>query len=363
MNFDLTPEQQLLQSTASDWFAKRYGPHEMRNLLDGRPGTEHKRELAASGYLGALIDEEHDGQGLTLLELALVCEQAGRMLADVPLVATAAHSVGVLAGGGGAAGEILTRIARDGETVAVANADDARLDGATSSVTARAPAVMGAEAAAVLLVTHEDPTDPWVAIVGAGTEGVSTLSRQAVDPTRRVADIVFDGAPAVVLSRGERATRAMGIGRRRAYVALAAEDLGAAVACLDRSVAYAKDRHAFGRAIGSFQVIKHMCVDAYIAVEQLRTLVWYAAWCERGEPASFPLVASAARTYAAETLDRCAEAQIQVHGGVGATWEHDAHLFWRRAQVDKAILGDPVHHRELVARAALALHAAGQTAG
>lgn len=139
---------------------------------------------------------------------------------------------------------------------------------------------------------------------------------------------------------------------------MAAEDLGAAVACLDLSVAYAKDRHAFGRAIGSFQVIKHMCVDAYIAVEQLRTLVWYAAWCESGEPELFPLVASAARTYAAETLDRCAETQLQVHGGVGATWEHDAHLFWRRAQVDKAVLGDPVHHREVVARAALALQAA-----
>lgn len=200
MNFDLTPEQHLLQSTASDWFAKRYGPREMRNLLEGRAGTDHKRELAASGYLGALIDEEHEGQGLTLLELALVCEQAGRMLADVPLIATAAHSVGVLAGGGGAAGEILTRIARDGETVAVANADDARLDGATSTVTARAPAVMGAELAAVLLVTHENPTDPWIAIVTAGAKGVSTLSRRAVDPTRRVADVVFDTAPAVVVS-------------------------------------------------------------------------------------------------------------------------------------------------------------------
>lgn len=330
----------------------------MRHLLEGRPSIDHSRDLAASGYLGALIDVDRQGEGLSLLELALVCEQAGRVLADVPLVATAAHSVGVLAEANGAAVEVLARIARDGETVAVAQADDAWLDRSTARVTARAPAVVGAEVAAVLVIAHDDPADPWVAVVSADGEGVSRASRRAVDPTRRLADVACNDAPAVVVSQGESAMRSIEIGRRRAYVALASEDLGAAAACLERSVAYAKERRAFGRAIGSFQVIKHMCVDAYIAVEQLRTLVWYAAWCEGGEPEAFPLVASAARAYAAETLDRCAETQIQVHGGVGATWEHDAHLYWRRAHVDKAILGDPVHHREQVARAALALQAA-----
>jgi alkylation response protein AidB-like acyl-CoA dehydrogenase len=355
VNFELTPEQQLLQSTARDWFAKRFAPSDMRHLLEGHPSHKDSRELASAGYLGTLIDVDRQGEGLTLLELALICEQAGRMLADVPLVATAAYSVGVLAEADGAASELLARIATNGTTVAVARADDARLDRSNSTVTARASAVIGAEVAEVLVIAHDAPTDPWVAVVSADGDGVSRASGRAVDPTRRLADVACNDAPALVVSQGDAARRSIETGRRRAYVALASEDLGAAAACLERSIAYAKDRRAFGRAIGSFQVIKHMCVDAYIAVEQLRTLVWYSGWCERGEPESFPLVASAARVYAAETLDRCAETQIQVHGGIGATWEHDAHLFWRRAQVDKAILGDEMDHRELVARAALEL--------
>lgn len=359
MNFELTPEQRLLQATARDWFAKRFRPSDMRILLEGRTTITDTRELAAAGYLGALVDVERQGGGLSLLELALVCEEAGRVLADVPLVATAADSVGVLADGSEVASQLLVRIATDGERVAVAHADNARLDRSTSRITARAPAVIGAELAAVLVIVHDNPADPWVAVVGADGEKVSRSSRSPVDPTRRLADVACDDTPAVVVSQGERAMRSIATGRWRACVALASEDLGAAAACLERSVAYAKERRAFGRAIGSFQIIKHMCVDAYIAVEQLRTLVWYAAWCESGEPESFPLAASAARVYAADTLDRCAETQIQVHGGIGTSWEHDAHLFWRRAQVDAAILGDPVHHRELVARATLAMQPAG----
>jgi alkylation response protein AidB-like acyl-CoA dehydrogenase len=355
MNFDLTAEQRLLQATSRAWFAANYQPGDMRELLEGGRAGGNSKALAETGYLGALINVERGGGGLSLLELALICEQAGWVLADAPLVATAAHAVGVLTDGNDAAQALLTVIADAGDTAAVVEAAEAHLDRDNHTVTLFAPACLGAELAEIFIVTHEDATDAWVALLPGSDVRVSRETHTAVDPSRRLANIRCDGAPADVVIEGDAARRSIASGRRRAIVALASEDLGAASACLERSVAYAKERHAFGRPIGSFQAIKHLCVDAYIAVEQLRTLVWYAAWCERGEPASFPIAASAARAYAAETLRQCAQTLIQVHGGVGVTWEHDAHLYWRRAHVDRVILGDPASHREAVARAALAV--------
>jgi alkylation response protein AidB-like acyl-CoA dehydrogenase len=356
VNFELTAEQRLLQATSRAWFSKHFQPADMRRLLDNEASAGNGNAgLAETGYLGALIGAEHHGGGLSLLELALICEEAGRVLADVPLIATAAHAAGILLACGERSPSVLAAIATGGEVAAVIEARDAVLDRETCTVTAHCPAAFGAELAASLVVVHEDRVDPWVAVVRADAKGVTREARRPIDPTRRLARVSCDHAPAELLCEGKAATRSIESGFRKALVALAAEDLGAATACLDASITYAKERHAFGRPIGSFQAIKHMCVDAYIAIEQLRTLVWYAGWCEAGEPLSFPMAASAARSYAAETLEKCVETQIQVHGGLGVTWEHDAHLYWRRAQVDKVMLGDAVLHRELVGQAALNL--------
>jgi alkylation response protein AidB-like acyl-CoA dehydrogenase len=139
-----------------------------------------------------------------------------------------------------------------------------------------------------------------------------------------------------------------------AGVVLAAEDLGAADRAVAMAVAYAKERQAFGRAIGSYQAVKHMLVDAWVGVDQLRSLVWWAAWAADEAPAEFPLAAAAARAHAAEVLERAAETCVQVHGGTGYTWEHDAQLYWRRAKVDRLLLGDAAEHLDAVARLALA---------
>lgn len=118
-------------------------------------------------------------------------------------------------------------------------------------------------------------------------------------------------------------------------------------------MAYAKQRHAFGRAIGSYQAVKHLLVDVYVAVEQLRSLVWWAAWAADRAPGELPLAAAAAKAAAATTLEQAAETVIQVHGGIGFTWEHDAHLYWRRAKVDRFLLGDDVAAFDEVARLAM----------
>jgi alkylation response protein AidB-like acyl-CoA dehydrogenase len=134
---------------------------------------------------------------------------------------------------------------------------------------------------------------------------------------------------------------------------MAAEDLGGADRCVQLGVAYAQQREAFGRAIGSYQAVKHMLVDAWVGVEQLRSLVWWAAWAADAAPGELPLAASAAKAGAASVFEQAAGTLIQVHGGIGFTWEHDAHLFWRRAKVDRLLLGDEAEHLDAVARLAV----------
>ena len=123
---------------------------------------------------------------------------------------------------------------------------------------------------------------------------------------------------------------------------------------VDAAVSYAKLRTQFGRTIGSFQAIKHSCVDMFVLTEQLRSLVWFAAWAADADPDQLPMAAAAAHAYAADAFEQCAESAIQVHGGIGFTWEHDAHLYWRRAKVDRLLFGDSAHARDTVAELALA---------
>jgi alkylation response protein AidB-like acyl-CoA dehydrogenase len=142
--------------------------------------------------------------------------------------------------------------------------------------------------------------------------------------------------------------------RQVGAVVMAAEDLGAADRGVQLGVAYAQERQAFGRPIGSYQAVKHMLVDAWVGVDQLRSLVWWAAWAADAAPEELPLASSSAKAYAAGVLERAAETLVQVHGGIGFTWEHDAHLYWRRAKVDRLLLGDEAEHLDAVARLAVA---------
>jgi alkylation response protein AidB-like acyl-CoA dehydrogenase len=148
----------------------------------------------------------------------------------------------------------------------------------------------------------------------------------------------------------DRWTRSVQVGQ----VILAAEGLGTASRALEIGVEYAKQRSAFGRAIGSYQAVKHALVDVYVGVEQLRSLVWFAAWAADESPDELAMAALAAKGLAAGVVERAAETLIQVHGGIGFTWEHDAHLYWRRSKVDRFLLGDDVAAFDAVARLALA---------
>lgn len=202
--------------------------------------------------------------------------------------------------------------------------------------------------------------DTYLALVEGrvvAAPGTARSGQEQLDPSRGLASVTLAGGQEVAgVTRGSGGAdgalwqRALQIGR----VVLAAEDLGAAARAVEMGVEYAKLRHAFGRPIGSYQAVKHALVDAYVLVEQLRSLVWWAAWTADSAPHELPLASASVKVYAAQALEAATATVIQVHGGIGYTWEHDAHLYWRRGKVDRLLLGDEVSLLDEVAALTLA---------
>jgi len=337
MNFDLDDDQRDLAAAAAD-FLRTTTPALARAALDdGSDPADPPAPLGPgragwieSGFAAITVPESAGGGGGTVLDLAVVAEQAGRVLAGPSLVGYARAAV-LLADDA----PRLAALADGSAAYAVLDDSEPTLD-ATSADTFLwlAPGPEGSGGAAPRC--------------GPGT----VEARAPKDPTRGLGRVTPGEGEAVrcdieVPQRWEHALR---VGR----VVLAAEGLGAASRALETAVAYAKERHAFGRAIGSYQAIKHSLVDAYVEIENLRSLVWWSAWAADQSPDELPLAAAAAKAAASAALIRASETSIQVHGGIGFTWEHDAHLYWRRAHVDRYLLGDDVAAYDEVARLALA---------
>ena len=322
MYFDLDDDQRDLAAAARDFLSGSASPAAARAVLDD-PDTAvmpGRVDLVKSGFAAITVPESAGGGGGSLLDLAVVAEQAGRALAGPSLV-TFARAAVLLEG------------------------DDDRLaalaDGSLAlAVHDGGPVLDGVHADAFLALQGED------VVIAPGT----VTTRQPIDPTRGLADVALGEVEVVASGAADRWTRARQVGR----VVLAAEGLGTAARALEIGVEYTKERHAFGRPIGSYQAVKHALVDVYVEVEQLRSLVWWGAWAADNAPDELPMAAAAAKGAAAATLERAAETLIQVHGGIGFTWEHDAHLFWRRAKVDRFLLGDDVDAFDEVARLAIA---------
>jgi alkylation response protein AidB-like acyl-CoA dehydrogenase len=321
VNFDLDQDQLDAAAGAERFFTGQAGPAPARAALEGGPLAPGHQALADIGFLGITVPEDAGGGGGSVLDLAVVAEQAGAVLAGPSLV-TAARAAVLLA---------------DQPELAAALADGSR---AFCVVDGDHPALDAVGADTFLALVDGD-------LVVAGGE---VVTGQPMDATRGLGVVTLSGARVLVPDAGERWARARDV----AVVALAAEDLGTAGKAVEVGVAYAQQRQAFGRAIGSYQAVKHALVDAWVGVEQLRSLVWWAAWAADAAPDELPLAAASAGAFAAETLERAAETCIQVHGGTGFTWEHDAHLYWRRAKVDRLLLGDVAEHQDVVAGLVLA---------
>jgi alkylation response protein AidB-like acyl-CoA dehydrogenase len=347
MDFALSGEQLALQSMTADFFSSLGGPARTRQSLEtGAPVESVNAELAQVDLIGLLVPEEAGGSGASLLDLAVAAEQAGRFLAPDTLVGTAARAVTLLRGPQSA--DLLARVIKGAATISVLDGDGFVLDGRAVTGTSQ-PGLQARTAGTFLLRARGADGSTAVVSVENGA-GVDIRDEQPLDPSRDLARVRLEGATATILLTEAEADAAWRRSQDLAVIVLAAQGLGAVSESVRSAVDYAKTREAFGRAIGSFQAVKHSLVDVYQLEEQLRSLVWLAAWSADTTPETARLYGSAASAYARDALERAAEVLIHVHGGTGFTWEHDAHLYWRRAKTDRFLLGSAREHRAAVAR-------------
>lgn len=346
MNLELTDEQVALRDTTRRFLAEKASiSTHVRPLLDDPTGADEAvwRGLAELGTTGLLVPEEYGGAGMTMVEAGVVAEELGAGLHPGPWLSTAVAAPRALTrlGAGGAAAELLTGIA-DGTTVAticfpdddaasVTAAPDATLQGEIAGVP-------DAAAADVLLVLAEDSDGTGLFAVQTGASGISVAPERGIDQTRKRFRITFDAAPAQRLGPAAPEDAAAVIDD--VLIAAAADALGAARAVMDLAVEYAKVRKQFGQAIGSFQAIQHLCVDMYETVELARGGVIHALWAADLAPDERHLAALRAKAFAGR-LATVGDTAIQVFGGIGYTWEHDAHLYLKRLLSFSELRGAP----------------------
>lgn len=347
MRFALDDEQAALRDSARA-FVAGYAGEARRVTEGGKPTAELWGAMAALGWPAIGIPEEYGGIGLGAVERAVILEELGRVLLPCPFFASNALAATFLLRGGSEAQKLawLPRLA-SGEVVGTVGWNVATSGAGSASTTAAASAAgltrfsgvpHGGSATLLLLVTADGA---WLCEGGARQSVHNTLDR-----TRELASVEVDLQSCEPLPGG---TAAWALALAEARIALAAESVGVSERSLDLAVEYAKVRRQFGRPIGSFQAIKHKCADLAVLVESARSTAWWAAWTVEGSPAELESAALVASAVCSEAAFRCAADALQIFGGIGFTWEHDIHLYLKRARANGALLGPP--H---AARAALA---------
>ena len=358
MNFDFSDDQKALKSEARRFLEANASTDKVRKVLDdeARPYDEALwKAVGRQGWLGAAIPEEFGGLGLGHLELCVIAEELGRAVAPIPFASTVyflAEAV-MLAGSDAqkaallpkiAAGEVIGCVATsEGPGAITAGALQASVSGGKLSGT-KLPVTDGDIATHALVLAKENG-QPGLFLVDLSANGsgggVTREPLQTLDPTRDAAKLTFAGAAAERLGAAGEGFALLEQVTDRAAVLLAFEQTGGADRCLEMAKAYALERYAFGRVIASYQAIKHKLADIYVKNELARSNAYYGAWALNTNAAELPVAASAARIAASEAFWFAAKENIQTHGGIGFTWEVDAHLFYRRSRQLALVAGAP----------------------
>jgi alkylation response protein AidB-like acyl-CoA dehydrogenase len=371
MQFGLTETQQMLKNSAREFFPAECPMAEVRRLmeLDGAWDASLWRKIAAQGWTGIIFPEEHGGMGLGLVEMAVAAEEMGRSLLPGPFFSTVFVAGAVLDAMPHwrhrvqriAAGEERATLALLEES-ARWDLDGVRLGLSGGRLTGRKLFVPDAGSANLLLCAVRCGEELAVVQADPRGRGVSVRPMPALDRTRQLYSIEFDRAAVEILATGADAEAALERAGDIACVALAAEMTGAMQRVLEITVEYAKTRKQFGKPIGQFQAVQHLCADMLVLTESSRSAAVYAAWAlQEGAPDARRAV-SVAKSYASDACREAINRGIQVHGGMGFTWENDLHLYYRRAKASEIAFGDAAYHRERIARAlvdARASHALG----
>ena len=366
MDFSFSPEQEQLRAQARSFLEKRFPAARVAELATSDEGWDRASwpEIARLGWIGASIPEAQGGAGLTFVEEAIVFEELGRALYAGPYFSTVALALPAL----GCAADLLARVAAGALTATLASHDPGRRSAAAS---ASAKAVEARRVGDGWLLRCEKDLVPDAGCVDAfvvqarGPEGVGlyfaerrdgrprTSVLDTVDATRRLGRVTFEDDEARLLAAPPSAAEIVARTRRRALAALALEAVGIASRALAFAVEHAKTREQFGRPIGAYQAVSHKLADTYVETELARSLAYWAAWCIAEGEGETDLAASAAKAYAAEAAVAACERSIQVHGGMGFTWEHPLHRYYKRALWIESFDRSAAAHRAEVARTLL----------
>jgi alkylation response protein AidB-like acyl-CoA dehydrogenase len=361
-------EQEELRRTVRRFLDASSDETEVRRLMEDEVGfsTSVWQQMATQlGLQGLMIPEAYGGGGFGFEELCIVFEEMGRALLPAPFFATVAlASFALLCGDDEVAMRRYLPGIASGDTIATLALSESQGGWDVNAVNLRATRspdgwtlngtkcyVVDGHAADLVLVAARSSKGVSLFGVPKGAPGFDVTTRLTMDLTRKLSEMSFENTPAKLIGADGDAARGLEQALLLAGVALAAEQVGGAQRALDMAVEYAKSRYQFGRAIGSFQAIKHKCANMLVEVELAKFAV-HAASRAAGERASdFPVLARAAKSFCSETFDRVAADTIQIHGGMGFTWDHPAHLYLKRAKSGVFLLGTPRYHRQRIAEA------------
>ena len=367
MNFAFTDEQEQLREFVRSFLEEKSPESAVREQMDTERGFDPDVWSQMSEQMGLpalTIPEAYGGQGFTRVEQMVVLEEMGRALLCAPYFSSAVMAANTLMlSGDEAAKEAHLPGIASGETrgtlafteqngrwdepgiTMVASPDNGswRLDGVKMYV-------LDGHTADLLLVAARSPGGVSLFMVDPDGPGLDRAPLSTMDQTRKQAKLTFDAVEATLVGEEGQGWTVLETVLDLAAVALAAEQVGGAQRCLEMSVEYAKVRVQFGRPIGSFQAIKHKCADMLLEVESAKSAAYYAGWCAAEMNDELPQVASLAKSYCSEAYFHATAENIQIHGGIGFTWEHPAHLYFKRAKSSELLFGDPTYHRELLAQ-------------
>jgi alkylation response protein AidB-like acyl-CoA dehydrogenase len=362
----MTEELLELRRVVRDFLSEVSPETEVRRLMDTAEGYDREvwaRVCGELGLAGLAVPEEYGGSGYGPVEVGVVMEELGRTLACLPFLSTAvlATTALLLCDDEAVRKELLPGVVV-GEvlaTVAVAERSGHWRRDEIRTAATRTPGgwqlsgeklfVLDGCTADVLLVLARHDESALSLFLVAG-EAATRDAMTTLDPTRKQARLVLDGTPARLVGRENEGWEVVRGVLDAAVVALAAEQVGGAQRCLDMAVDHAKSRRQFGRAIGSFQAIKHRCADMLVGVSGARSAAYYGLWAASQAPDELPVAAQLAAMWCSDAYVFAAGENVQVHGGMGFTWEHMAHLYVRRARSSQLLFGDPVRHREQLAQ-------------
>ncbi len=367
MNFAFNEEQEELRKTVRQFLEAKSPEAAVREQMDTEAGYDAavwSQMGEQLGLQGLVIPEEYGGSGYGYIELVVILEEMGRALLCAPFFSSVVLAANTLihSGDEAAKADLLPGIA-SGETIATVafTEENGRWDeeGITATATADGDAwkvtgskmyVLDGHTASLLLVAARTAAGVSIFAVDGDAAGVTRTPLATMDQTRKQAKVDFAATPARLIGTDGEGWAVLERVLDLAAVALAAEQVGGAQFCLEMAVQYAKDRVQFGRPIGSFQAIKHKCADMLLEVESAKSAAYYAGWCASELNDELPSVASLAKAYCSEAYFHAAAENIQIHGGIGFTWEHPAHLYFKRAKSSELLFGDPTYHRELLAQ-------------